>query len=161
MQGIDVVLKNKTSQLTYSVDEKAQLDYVNENLPTFAFELLYEKDGIRKKGWLFDDSKKTDFYALITGIFSDEDGKYTSCNITFVNRNLLMRHLVSLNLTKENLEQIILKHSKHHGKMQLEQLCSRKEGYLFFSTKNKAEKPVNFILKLDYLIRIGVAKRFV
>lgn len=161
MQGIDLILKDKHLEKQFLVDEKAQLDYVNESLPTFAFELFYQKNGIQKQGWLFDASKKTEFYALVTGIYSDEDGVFTSCNITFVNREKLIQHIEEVGLSQKHLEGIISKNQNIHGKLNLEQLNPKSEGYLFFSTKNKAEKPVNLILKLDYLIMIGVAKRLV
>ena len=43
--GIDLILTHKSNGEKVLVDEKAQLDYVNENLPTFAFELGYQKKG--------------------------------------------------------------------------------------------------------------------
>jgi len=161
LQGIDLILKDKNSGKRFFVDEKAQLDYVNESLPTFAFELFYQKDGIQKQGWLFDASKKTKFYALVTSIYSDEDGVFTSCNITFVNREKLIQHLDGVGLSQKELERIISKKQNKHGKLTLEQLNPKSEGYFFFSTKNKAEKPVNLILKLAFLIKIGVAKKLV
>ena len=161
LQGIDLVLIHKDSQKEYYVDEKAQLDYINESLPTFAFELFYEKDGVQKQGWLFDREKKTQFYSLVTSIYSDEENVFTSCNITFVNRSKLIEHLTLLGLTPENLQNTIKENQKVHGKLILEQLHPRKEGYLFFSTQNKAEKPVNLILKLDYLTKIGVGRKFI
>ena len=130
-------------------------------MPTFAFELFYHKNGTQEQGWLFDASKKTQFYALVTSIYSDENDVFTSCNITFVNREKLILRLDELGLSKKRLERIISKNQDIHGKLNLEQLNPKSEGYLFFSTKNKAEKPINLILKLDYLIRIGVAKRLV
>lgn len=159
LEGIDLILKDNRSEKQFFVDEKAQLDYVNESLPTFAFELFYHKNGTQKQGWLFDVSKKTQFYALVTSIYSDEDDVFTSCNITFVNREKLILRLDELGLSKKRLERIISKNQDIHGKLNLEQLNPKSEGYLFFSTKNKAEKPVNLILKLDYLMQIGVAKR--
>jgi len=161
LQGIDLILKDNISGKRFFVDEKAQLDYVNESLPTFAFELMYLKNTVQKQGWLFDVSKKTQFYALITSIYSDEDDVFTSCNITFVNREKLILRLNEMGLSQKGLEQIISKNQNKHGKLTLEQLNPKSEGYLFFSTKNKAEKPVNLILKLDYLERIGVAKKLV
>ena len=161
IRGVDLVLRHKAFGKEYLVDEKAQLDYINECLPTFAFELCYEKNGVRKKGWLFDSSKSTHFYALVTSIFSDEAGVFTSCTITFVNRKKLIHHLKGLNLTEHHLDKLVREHKNHDGKKVLEVLCSKKEGYLFFSTQNKAEKPVNLILKLDYLIQKGIAKRLV
>jgi hypothetical protein len=159
--GIDVILTNKKTSAAFFVDEKAQLDYINESLPTFAFELFYEKDRDQKQGWLFDASKKTHFYALVTSIFSDEEDSFTACNITFVNREKLIQHLSSLHLTQKRFQEIVLQHKGYHGKMGLEKLHPWHEGYLFFSTQNKAEKPINLILKLDYLIAVGVAKRLV
>ncbi len=161
LQGIDLILKDNRSEKQFFVDEKAQLDYINESLPTFAFELYYQKNGVQKQGWLFDVSKKTQFYTLVTSIYSDDDDVFTSCNITFVNREKLIQHLDKVELSQKQLEGIISKNQDIHGKLNLEQLNPKSEGYLFFSTKNKAEKPINLILKLDYLIRIGVAKRLV
>ncbi len=105
--GIDLILTHKSNGEKVLVDEKAQLDYVNENLPTFAFELGYQK-----KGWLFDASKKTDFYALITGIFSDEPDTYTSCKITWVNRKKLVYFLKTRNIVSNTLEA----YTKRQGK---------------------------------------------
>ena len=161
LQGIDLILKDNRSEKQFFVDEKAQLDYINESLPTFAFELYYQKNGVQKQGWLFDVSKKTKFYALVISIYSDDDDVFTSCNITFVNREKLIQHLDKVELSQKQLEGIISKNQDIHGKLNLEQLNPKSEGYLFFSTKNKAEKPVNLILKLDFLIKIGVAKKLV
>ena len=159
--GVDLVLTHKQTGLVYHIDEKAQLDYLNENLPAFAFELCYEKEGERKTGWLLDAHKKTDFYSLITGIYADEKDKFTACNITFVNRKKLLAFLASRGLAVEKLKQLALSQPDYHGKMELESLCPHTEGYLFFSRKNKLEKPVNLILKLEFLTRIGVGKQFV
>ncbi|MGW9684546.1 hypothetical protein [Flagellimonas sp. 2504JD1-5] len=161
LSGIDLILKNKTTGETFFVDEKAQLDYINETLPTFAFEICYLKNRVDKPGWLFDSAKVSHFYALVTSIFSDEDEIYTSCNITFVNRQKLIPYLAKRGLTQAFLKEIISANKDLHGKLLLENLDPKTEGYLFFSRKNKAENPVNLILKLEFLCRIGVGKRFV
>ncbi|CAN0604663.1 unnamed protein product, partial [Ectocarpus sp. 12 AP-2014] len=114
-----------------------------------------------KQGWLFDSTKKTHFYSLVTGIYADDESKFTSCNITFVNRKMLVHYLESIGLSKEKLKEIAILHNDFHGKLELNMLDIRREGFLFFSRKNKVEKPVNLILKLDFLIEIGVAKKFV
>jgi len=46
-QGIDLLLKN--DKQCFYVDEKAQLDYLNVSLPTFAFEQIIS---LIKKSWL-------------------------------------------------------------------------------------------------------------
>ncbi|WP_228236607.1 hypothetical protein [Allomuricauda sp. M10] len=159
--GVDLILTDQRNHSNYYVDEKAQLDYVNECLPTFAFELFYRKNGKIQEGWFLDESKKTHFYALVTSIFSDEEDVFTSCNITFVNREKLTAHLSQKGLTRNFLREISLVHKNLHGKMELKELHPKKEGYLFFSTQNKAEKPINLILKLDFLEKIRVVKRLV
>ncbi|MCL6266614.1 hypothetical protein [Flagellimonas myxillae] len=159
--GVDLVFTHKQTGNTYHIDEKAQLDYPNINLPTFAFELCYEKDGEPKTGWFLDAIKKTDFYSLITGIYADEKDKFTACNITFVNREKLLDFLVSRKLSKEKMQRLALSQPNYHGKMELESLDPHSEGYLFFSSKNKLEKPVNLILKLEFLCRIGAGKKLV
>lgn len=161
IQGVDLVFTNTVSGKQFFVDEKAQLDYINEELPTFAFELNYHKKGRSKKGWLFDTAKKTGFYALVTAIYTDEPNIYTSCKITFVNRAKLISFLGSRNLDQKSLESIIEQHPRKHSKLKIDQLDSQKEGYLYFSRQNKAEKPINLILKLNFLIENGLAKRFV
>ena len=73
----------------------------------------------------------------------------------------MIAHLSQKGLTQKFLKEISMVHKEVHGKMELEELHPKKEGYLFFSTQNKAEKPINLILKLEFLDKIGVAKRLV
>ncbi|WP_350293341.1 hypothetical protein [uncultured Croceitalea sp.] len=156
-KGIDLLFKHKEKIASFYIDEKAQLDYINEDLPTFAFELSYLKNGKEKEGWLFDKKKKTEFYSLITAIYSDEPSSYTSCKITLVNRVKLLAFLNKRGLDKNN---IVVK-PKQHGKHIINGLREKDEGYLYFSKTNKAEQPINLILRLDFLIRNGLAKRLV
>lgn len=159
LQGIDLILAHKTSETTYYLDEKAQLDYINEDLPTFAFELDYQKKGETKLGWLFDEAKKTHFYALITAIYCDEPETFTSCKITVVNRQKLISFLKSRNIDNISLKSYIKDSENQQGKTIIKGLDPQIEGYLYFSKMNKAEMPTNLILKLDFLIDNGIAKR--
>ncbi len=159
LKGIDVLFTHKKTKKVFNVDEKAQLDYIGEDLPTFAFEITYLKNTKRKNGWLFNTSKTTQFYALITAIYKDEPDKFTSCKITFVNREKLIALLLSKNITLQALSNCVKRNTKKQGKITIKELDSFTEGYLYFSSTNKAEKPLNLILKLDFLIENGVAKR--
>ncbi len=159
LNGVDLFFTHKTTREKYAVDEKAQLDYINEDLPTFAFEIHYLKDGQLKTGWFFDPKKKTDFYALATAIYSDEVGKYTSCKVTLVNRHKLIQKLDGKKLNQQRLTKCYRESKVEHGKIQLQELDPTSQGYLYKSLKNKAEKPLNLILKLDWLIKERVAKR--
>ncbi len=159
MQGIDLIFSHNTNGGRFLIDEKAQLDYINEDLPTFAFELVYQKDGEIKKGWLFDTKKKTEFYALITSIYADEPEKFTSCKVTFVNRKKLVKFLSVRKINQEYLDSQIKKHKNYNGKVVLDKLQPYHEGYLYFSAIKKAEKPINLILKLAFLTENGIAKQ--
>lgn len=160
-KGIDVVLTHKVTGQNYLIDEKAQLDYINDDLPTFAFEIQYQKEGRQKKGWLFDNSKETHFYSLITALFKDIPDTFTSCKVTLVNRKKLIEFLAERRITEDFLIEEIKKYPEKHAKLVLQRLNPKTEGYLYFSTKNKAEKPINLILRLELLITNGVAKRLV
>ena len=158
-EGIDLLFKHKENGAYFCIDEKAQLDYINEDLPTFAFELSYLKDGKEKKGWLFNKKKKTDFYSLITSIYSDEENVFTSCKITMVNRQKLIVFLKKKGIDSSSVSKIISKIANKHGKHKVAGLDDKSEGYLFFSKQNKKEQPINLILRLEYLIQNKIAKR--
>lgn len=160
-QGVDVKFTNKKTNQIYHIDEKAQLDYLNEDLPTFAFEISYEKDNNLKDGWFYDESKTTDFYALATGIYADETEGLLFCKVTLVNRKKLLDFLDQKGITKKYLVESFKNSGSQHGKIILDPLDYRKQGYLFYSKTNKAEKPLNLILKLDWLIENKIAKRLV
>lgn len=156
LKGVDLIFTHKEKGDPYCIDEKAQLDYINEDLPTFAFEISYQKNGEEKEGWLFDKAKKTDFYSLITAIYSDAPDAYTYCKITLVNRAKLLTFLNNRGVNKD-----LDFNPKSHGKHVLKELNQKSEGYLYFSKDNKAEQPLNLILRLDFLIKNKLAKRLV
>lgn len=160
-KGVDLVVTHKETGVSYTVDEKAQLDYINEDLPTFTFELSYKKEGVLKQGWFYDSSKKTEFYSLITGIYSDAPNIFTSCKVTLVNRKKLLDYLKDNGVTELLLKKVVETHETQHGKLKLKELNQRTEGYLYISSNNKAEQPVNLVLRLDFLLEKGLGKRLV
>jgi hypothetical protein len=165
-QGIDIVIQHNS--VDYFIDEKAQLHYLNKDLPTFTFELSYLKNNKLKDGWLFADNKLTQYYFLITGIFLKK-GKSKLLNaddidklkITSVNKIKLIEHLTSIGLEKSKLLEYDLKlrESNSFGKNKISELNPQSEGLIFF-TKHLIEKPINLQLKLAYLIENKIAKKF-
>ncbi|RZV62015.1 MAG: hypothetical protein EX254_07640 [Flavobacteriaceae bacterium] len=162
--GIDLVITHK--QKNYTIDEKSQLHYLNQRLPTFAFELDYLKKGLLKKGWLFDRRKATQFYFLVTEIILNNgmqalESKYDveSIKILSVNRNRLIRLLAAKSLKEDSINEIIkgLRKKKEFGRHSLPNLDKRREGIIHFN-KSLAEQPINLVLKLDFLITEKVAK---
>jgi hypothetical protein len=160
-RGIDLILSNSNRQ--FFVDEKAQLDYLNTSLPTFAFELSYLKQNKWHKGWLYDKTKETDIYFLLTDIhFSKDDSneKLSKVKITGVYRDDLKALLQKKELTENRLFLIEkeLRQSGKHGRYPIQQLNPKTEGVLFYSKNNKSEQPINLVLKLDWLVKEKVGK---
>ena len=162
-RGVDIIISRSGNN--YHIDEKAQLDYTGHDLPTFAFEITYLKHGEQKLGWLFDAHKVTDKYFVITGIFlntpNDFNKGFKSCKITSVDRTRLVRLLSTKGLEIQRILEINqeLRSGSREGSIAVKELDSRSEGNFYFSKSNKAEQPINIVLKLDYLIKNGVAKK--
>ena len=167
MKGIDV--KFHINSKDYLIDEKAQLHYLNQDLPTFTFELSYlNKNDKVHEGWLFDEKKETDYYFLITGILLKKGKKTLSAaedieklKITSVNRNKLIDHLESIGLSKSKLVtyDFDLRSNTTFGKNLIAEFKNPKNGCLYF-TQHLAEKPINLQMKLSYLVENKIAKRF-
>ncbi|MEZ4803728.1 MAG: hypothetical protein R2797_13225 [Gelidibacter sp.] len=166
-KGIDVIFTINSKN--FFIDEKAQLHYLNQDLPTFTFELSYlNKDGKISQGWLFDTNKQTDYYFLITGIhLKHKKEKLThpsdieNLKITSVNRKKLISHLESIGLSKSRLidYDLDLRNHRTFGKNPIPELKVQKNGCLYF-TENLSEQPINLQLRLSYLIENKIAKKF-
>lgn len=78
-KGIDVIIyKNSFDKSQeFTIDEKTAFTYYRNDLskpslPTFSFEVAYEKDGREIEGWLYSDKyRDTDLY-LLNWIWTDE-----------------------------------------------------------------------------------------
>lgn len=161
-KGVDLIYCHKGKELY--IDEKAQLNYLNKDLPTFTFELSYLKNDKLRQGWLFDDEKLTDYYFLVTGIFLnrhhlENHTDIEGCKITCVNRAKLIDHLDVIGLTPAKLEfyDHEIRKNQQFGQHLIEEIAP-KTGSLHF-TEYLAEKPINLKLKLQYLINLKIAKR--
>jgi hypothetical protein len=155
--GIDFYFK-VSKEVEYRCDEKAQLSYLNKDLPTFALELDYLKDGKINTGWLFDAKKLTDIYAFVFSIKTenaashlDSVSQLTSCEVVFVNRIRLLNELSKYELTdsicREKSYEMredpsILKHYHYSG-------------FNFQLSAHLAEQPINLVVRKDFLVSIG------
>ena len=163
-KGIDIIFYH--NQTSFNIDEKAQLHYLNKDLPTFTFELSYIKGNVEKQGWLFDERKTTHYYFLITAIFlKNQVSKLTkpedieSLKIISVNRNKLIALLShkSLSFEKLTLYNDNLRLSKKNGRITLPELNPSTEGVLYVS-KQLVEQPINIQLRLQFLILNKIGK---
>ncbi|MBI9040273.1 hypothetical protein [Lutibacter sp.] len=161
-RGVDLIYEKNDTK--FYIDEKAQLDYVNSDLPTFTFELSYLKNNYNKLGWLIDDDKITTHYFLITGIYANDEKDLSKgiskCKITSVDRKKLIDYLNSIGLTQEklfNYQTEIRASNKKLKKTAIAELNDKTQGCLFYSNHLK-EEPINLQLRLKFLIEKNIAK---
>ena len=165
-RGVDLILQKDGKE--FFIDEKAQLHYLNANLPTFTFELSYlNKSGFIKTGWFLDKSKETNFYFLVTNIMLKDNLKVlrmpediTTLKITAVSRRHLKEYLSKKGLTEKQLSEYDaeIRHKAQYGRNSIKELDSKREGLMFY-TAHLQEKPMNLQLRLDFLIKAKVGKR--
>lgn len=162
-RGIDLIISRDGQN--YFIDEKAQLDYLNKELPTFAFEISYLKNSKENFGWLYDKTKQTHKYFLITGIFlnnpEDINEGFQKCIITSVDRVKLIALLKLKGLDIETITKYNdnIRSGTAEKNVNINELNSYSEGRFYYSKSNKSEQPINLVLYLDFLIRSKVAKR--
>lgn len=156
-KGIDIILKDQ-NEVQFKVDEKAQLHYLNKDLPTFALEINYIKDSKIKQGWLYDSSKITEIYAFIFSIYLFPDVKemskvedIKSCDVVFVNRIRLINELALLEINIKTC-QLISEQLRIDNSLKK---INHKSGFNFQISTHLSEKPVNLIVKKSFLISIG------
>lgn len=160
LAGIDVVAKTEKS-VAY-IDEKAQLYYINKDLPTFAFELQSINRGIEREGWFLNDSLKTDFYLLIWPFANVDNVKnlrkeaITHVDALLISKKKLREKLAQLSLDKSELQRKTneLRFSAKYGKTP----TGRAGIYYYFSEPtNYAETPINIVIRRSYLEEIATA----
>jgi hypothetical protein len=162
-QGVDLVITK--GQKSFKVDEKAQLDYLNKSLPTFAFEIGYIKNGLHKQGWLFDSAKKTTHYLLVTSIHLktlnnklSNSADIKSVTLHWVNRERLISFLSKRGLTKDfciREENRIRTLNPEKGPINIQLPDIDPKSAYFYYSSQKVESPFNLILKLSLLEKIG------
>ena len=160
LQGIDVIAKTQSS-VAY-IDEKAQLYYINKDIPTFAFELQFLKNGRVIEGWFLNDNLKTGYYLLIwpfasvTYVKELKKGDFTKLDALMISKEKLRNELASLGLDKETLAQRAsqLRRTRTYGK-----IPTGMQGiYYFASDPSKyAEAPINIVVSKARLISLADA----
>ena len=113
LQGIDIILEDGTN-----IDEKSQLSYINNGLPTFAFELDFINSvGKWNIGWLFNPTLLTESYFICRHIYTNENENrediykqirdkknidFKSALVQRLNKDDLYRELIKSDFLDEN-----------------------------------------------------------
>ena len=143
------------------VDEKAMTQYINQDIPTFAFELSFRlKDGNRVVGWLLDDNKKTQYYLLVW-VFADNEsnGTFSKDDITYLECILIERKTILDFLASEGLDkQALLKKNQEILGSSINGAIDRdvNDSFYFYLSGRLREKPINIIFKKSKLIELGI-----
>jgi len=155
-QGVDILLSENGKVIT--VDEKAQMHYLNKSLPTFAFEIGYLKNGVPHKGWLFDEQKTTEVYFLIVHIYTDGErltspSQIKSCKILRIDRKALIGALAQWGLDSAACYRAESNARKNglFGKIPI----PGERRFSFNRTQHLVESPFNIVIRLDMLATIG------
>ncbi|MGM0901830.1 MAG: hypothetical protein ACQEXB_12140 [Bacillota bacterium] len=158
-RGMDVVFT--ANNHPYIVDEKAQLHY-NPPLPTFAFEVKYKKDGKWKPGWLFDQTKETEYYLLVWPKRDDVDVKELQINhiktveVMLISRRQLLDYLNnSFQINEKTVEQEAkaIIHAKQFGK---QHTIHPDSIHYYFYTERLAETPINIVIQKNTLKQLAL-----
>lgn len=157
LKGIDVIFE-KTSGNKYFLDEKAQVHYINKNLPTFAFEIDSIQRGNLTPGWFLNQHYETTHYVLIWINANKEydEKKVLTCDsiefldVMIVDRKKLITNLNSI-ISIQNIQNIshFLRSNNVFGKG--EKIASI--GHWYY-TEYLEEKPINIVLYKCFLIDI-------
>ena len=152
-RGIDILLQYKDK--TFKIDEKAQLDYLDVNIPTMAFELAYYKNNLYREGWLFDEKKETSHYIYITNINTKEGKGFRkpedilSCKMYLVRRKSLIGELAKIDMDHKNLIDFYEKH-QDAGEAILFGFGKSKIKF----TGHKNERPLNLVIHQSSLMEL-------
>ncbi len=140
------------------VDEKAQIYYVNKNIPTFAFEVNFIRNsGDLTLGWFFDSNKETQYYLLIW-ITADKERDFTQDDITqlecfLVSREKIIIFLAVRGVDKDKAIKIAkeIRESGINGRHK-EGIF---DGFNFNFSGHLAEKPINIVIRKEELKKLS------
>lgn len=159
LQGVDVEFVGIDGKV-YCVDEKAQLHYLNQNLPTFAFELLSYQKGYDTVGWLCNDKLKTDLYLLIWP-YATQDAyqnitweHFTKADCLLIQKQKILKMLANKGLTEERMlsDARRIRATGQKGKIPIDGI----RGIYYFASypRKYREAPINIIISKSILLEL-------
>ena len=163
--GADLIIRNSAGA-TITIDEKAQLHYINNPKPTFALEVSYinEKTMDVSDGWFVSNSSKTDCYLLVwvdsarttlVNRLVEED--FNEITAVLVTKKRIIQYLGRLGYSIERIKQCAhdLRDNDSTNAIELSPTV-----FLYYSNEGYDEKPINIVIdkKVLYTLAYGVYK---
>lgn len=166
-KGIDVHYHFDSGE-SLLVDEKAQLNYLNNPLETFAFEIIYKKQNNKNtftQGWFINDELETTHYLLVYPHSDHVDKHYQiKCYQQFSKAEVVLVEKIKL---KEKLESLSINKARIYEKsMEIIDTDIRKTIFenigdrdvYMVKTDYLAEKPINIVVRKHILNEIAEAR---
>lgn len=166
-QGIDALYQMKSGE-SLMVDEKAQLNYLNNPLETFAFEIIYKRQNnknILTQGWFINDDLKTTHYLLVYP-HSDQVKKhyhikdyqqFSKAEVVLVEKAQLKERLKALKINKARIYEKAMEIVDTDKKRITFEQMDYSDAYMV-KTDYLAEKPINVVVRKHILNEIAVAR---
>ncbi len=160
LKGVDVIVSKNHSQAF--IDEKAQLYYINKNIPTFAFELEFLLKGQETIGWFLNDSLLTDRYFLLWPNSTTSDlncltaKEFTLVHGLMVKKMSVRQYLENIGISKQYL---LTKIKQLRKTGMIGKIPSGISGvYYYISDPQRyAESPINIVISKKILEGIASA----
>lgn len=185
-KGIDLKLRNENlfgNLNIHNIDIKTATSYIKTNpgdnqMPTFAFELNYIKDGYEKEGWLYGDKYNSTEYYLLNWLWADISARTTSTTSRFPangNKSELISYPEKINkakallISKQSIQNYLSQFDSDKDNFKqkgnnMRQIYNQDKGYkkekiapgVSIGLSNQlVEKPVNIILNTSILFNLG------
>ena len=165
LRGVDVRFTMLDGRV-FNVDEKAQLYYLNRDLPTFAFELQFLRAGEPVTGWLCNERLDTDCYLLVWPFAAVDSPAgiswrdFTRADCLMLEKRALLRFLADNGLTAGRMlaDAERLRAEGRVGRVDIDGLSGI---YYYVSDPEKyAKRPINIVVTKKKLLAIA-ARRYV
>lgn len=160
LKGIDVKFVRKDGK-SYYIDEKAQLHYLNRNLPTFALEILSYQKGYDTIGWLCNPNLMTDLFLFIWPFASQDSYEgitwehFTKLDCLLIHKLKILSMLVSKGLTIEKMltDARNIRASGEKGKIPIPNL----DGIYYYASYSSQykEAPINIVISKRILQKLA------
>jgi hypothetical protein len=158
LQGIDVLLDD------YSIDEKAQLYYINRPVDSFAFEIDYVSEVTNSvvDGWYINPTNKTQDYLLLwipkartTHINRLVSEDFEVVEADLISKTHIKEYLEKLGVTDQTLK-VMASEMRNKNK---KRYSISGNIHLTYSLEGYTEKPINMVIKKALLDSLS-QKRF-
>lgn len=158
-QGID--LKIISGERTFNVDEKAQIHYINQKIPSFAFEISHLSVGRKvKDGWFMNENIYTDVYHLVFNIKSSNENTIekvediSGLQVLQISKKRLKFILEQRFGITEQLCREFDEDARRFNKWDKNYIPQVGAAYFYYS-RHLRERPFNLVIKKHLLEEIG------